>query len=456
MNQVLDRVYSLFTDISVRTLATLEVLRVVTPALIARLEGFAPYLKSATQVQLLLAQLHALSLQPLAVYIRLNVYHHYRECIAQKQFDGVRFRHLNATARRHTELVVTQFTDLLYEQCCVKYAAEQERVIAVLQRHVLTLEMESFPGALDQLHLLVAELKRHIPQDGTPALPGLDTTGRTIIDLAAFERRQMLRIAVPLLERKRECLEWTQGSLVSKVKVYGTRLWQQLRSLYTENSLSPPAKPVVSRQWEEHKEWPLGNECAICLSDECVRPHELLGCGHWFGLSCIREWVRVSLEEQQQVPVCPLCNTALPATLVEAYDYGYPLRWIVFQAWLQQQSTATVHACETHNCPGIHCALNGRQSIDTCVFCLKHYCFGCHVYHEGSGTQRCKQFQQWKLDNERVEESFQALLFNGTLKRCPQCREVTSKDGGCDHMTCKKCRHQYWWSTLTPYPDGAH
>lgn len=42
-------------------------------------------------------------------------------------------------------------------------------------------------------------------------------------------------------------------------------------------------------------------------------------------------------------------------------------------------------------------------------------------------------------------------LPNG-VKKCPRCKVRISKDGGCDHMTCAQCRHEFWWTTLAPYP----
>jgi hypothetical protein len=30
-------------------------------------------------------------------------------------------------------------------------------------------------------------------------------------------------------------------------------------------------------------------------------------------------------------------------------------------------------------------------------------------------------------------------------RRCPSCHCITVKDGGCEHMTCNQCSHDYIW-----------
>jgi hypothetical protein len=38
-----------------------------------------------------------------------------------------------------------------------------------------------------------------------------------------------------------------------------------------------------------------------------------------------------------------------------------------------------------------------------------------------------------------------------TCKRCPKCDVRITKDGGCDHMRCGLCSHEWWWSTGKSY-----
>jgi hypothetical protein len=42
-------------------------------------------------------------------------------------------------------------------------------------------------------------------------------------------------------------------------------------------------------------------------------------------------------------------------------------------------------------------------------------------------------------------------------KPCPKCGVNIEKQGGCDHMTCRKCHHNFCWQCLVPFtPNAQH
>ena len=37
-----------------------------------------------------------------------------------------------------------------------------------------------------------------------------------------------------------------------------------------------------------------------------------------------------------------------------------------------------------------------------------------------------------------------------SMHSCPGCRAIIEKNGGCNHMTCRRCQHQFYWCCGQP------
>lgn len=89
----------------------------------------------------------------------------------------------------------------------------------------------------------------------------------------------------------------------------------------------------------------------------------------------------------------------------------------------------------------------------------------CTSYMRGMSVQRSiaddeelvKRVEAGQLDaaylvcGER-DPSSQAVVTEFT-RPCPNCNAATEKNGGCDHMTCTVCKHQYWYSCSCVHPN---
>ena len=65
-----------------------------------------------------------------------------------------------------------------------------------------------------------------------------------------------------------------------------------------------------------------------------------------------------------------------------------------------------------------------------CCYCKKTCC----INHDGQGLARgCVSCQETYL-----------LERKGTYNRCPRCRHLIEKNGGCDHMACRCGQHFTW------------
>lgn len=91
-----------------------------------------------------------------------------------------------------------------------------------------------------------------------------------------------------------------------------------------------------------------------------------------------------------------------------------------------------------------------RQMFDTdqhesivgkCGDCSKRTCFICTSKEHSPAS--CAAMSMW-----RAKESDEGLTAAWTLvhtKPCSKCHSLIEKNEGCNHMTCRKCKHEFCW-----------
>ena len=90
-------------------------------------------------------------------------------------------------------------------------------------------------------------------------------------------------------------------------------------------------------------------------------------------------------------------------------------------------------------CPGI-----STKSLDAIVPTVKcsldhKFCFGCglDVDHQPA---ICPIVKLWL--KKCADDSETANWIQANTKECPKCQATIEKNGGCNHMTCKKCKYE--------------
>ena len=134
-------------------------------------------------------------------------------------------------------------------------------------------------------------------------------------------------------------------------------------------------------------------------------------------------------------------------TLVDRYE-----RYVLHREMEQMEEFIW---CSNPQCNGGQLNEGGAfNNIVTCYSCRQKTCFTHKVrWHEGL---TCKEYSR-SIDKDN-ETSQRWILTNS--KKCPKCPFRIEKNGGCDHMTCIKCRHEFCWSCLADFEpirrDGNH
>jgi len=184
--------------------------------------------------------------------------------------------------------------------------------------------------------------------------------------------------------------------------------------------------------------------------------YTLDNCDHRFCWNCISEYLNVKINEGQGLTVekigCPdpKCNKPLREsevkTIVGEELYNKYEKFIL-DSVLNQMSD--VRWCPKSGCGN---AMIGDPnnlmmvcSNPNCKFC---FCFKCK--EEWHADSSCEDYQKWKLENNEGEAKY-AEWVKQNARECPKCRAYIEKNGGCNHMTCKNCKHEFCWLCMGVY-----
>jgi hypothetical protein len=95
---------------------------------------------------------------------------------------------------------------------------------------------------------------------------------------------------------------------------------------------------------------------------------------------------------------------------------------------------------------------SGQLHYPNEYFCRKVICIKCKgetcsyhgiIWHTGL---TCHQY-----DGEKTVDNPSKKWIHRNTKQCPRCHRNIQKNGGCDHMACINCGHQFCWYCLADY-----
>ncbi|TKR67595.1 hypothetical protein L596_023724 [Steinernema carpocapsae] len=111
------------------------------------------------------------------------------------------------------------------------------------------------------------------------------------------------------------------------------------------------------------------------------------------------------------------------------------------------ESSYSLQQCAA-NCTNVFQSKVGDGSGVSCD-CGKTFCFNCSSDWHAPVT--CLHLKMWTKKCDDDSETTKWL--NANTKDCPECRRVIMKDGGCNHMICKRCSYEFCWVCLGPWNE---
>ena len=161
--------------------------------------------------------------------------------------------------------------------------------------------------------------------------------------------------------------------------------------------------------------------CKICLDrfDQIKRLIKTLPCGHTYCRKCIATYARDKAKEYGTNFLCPDCNEPFePKGLVGK-------QWLT--QWEKRKKALGKVVCPQPGCPG---EILGR----TCLRCRHLICTFClEELHDGPCKEGIVKNIIYKINK---------------TKQCPKCGVNIEKNGGCNHMTCQSCGHEFNWDDV--------
>ena len=110
--------------------------------------------------------------------------------------------------------------------------------------------------------------------------------------------------------------------------------------------------------------------------------------------------------------------------------------------------------CPAPNCEyAVECHVSSAQ-LDHIVptvrcGCGHSFCFGCGL----ADHQPCLCHLVKKWIKKCKDDSETANWISANTKECSRCNSTIEKNGGCNHMTCRKCAYEFCWICMGPWSE---
>eukprot|EP00741_Cyanophora_paradoxa_P011402 tig00020556_g11013.t1 len=179
--------------------------------------------------------------------------------------------------------------------------------------------------------------------------------------------------------------------------------------------------------------------CGVCFDSEVSIRNP---CGHGFCDACWKQFLTIKIDEGEKAITCAAfkCKARVPdSTIEKAVEPSTYQKYKSFLARSFVDDNPNAKWCPAANCGR---AINNppNKSAVKCD-CGHTFCF--HCMNESHAPARCHDVKLWYQKCKDDSETYNWLSAN--TQDCPQCKSAIEKNGGCNHMTCKKCKFEFCW-----------
>ncbi|RKP34384.1 hypothetical protein BJ085DRAFT_21418 [Dimargaris cristalligena] len=292
----------------------------------------------------------------------------------------------------------------------------------------------------------------HRPGDKSPSQ--VDFVVRTPADLVRIQRQEAAEIcnvfgmSMAHATMMLRTMRWNREKLIERYIDDAERV---LRDAGIADIETDAARPTVL---------PLRHQlCEICFSNEPNVPMYALACDHAFCVECYNEYLSHKIQDEGLSARIQCPGTRCPNVVDEpsVEMLAHPVDYVKFQRLLLRSFVDENQVMKWCPAPGCEYAVEchtPQSALDSTVPTVKcrcghEFCFGCgYANHQPC---ICNLTQLWL--RKCMDDSETSTWISVNTKECSRCRSIIEKNGGCNHMTCRKCSYEFCWVCMGPWAE---
>ncbi|TVY73537.1 E3 ubiquitin-protein ligase dbl4, partial [Lachnellula suecica] len=194
-----------------------------------------------------------------------------------------------------------------------------------------------------------------------------------------------------------------------------------------------------------------GFMCDICCEDEEGLKSFAMKCGHRFCINCYTQYLSQKIKEEGEAAriQCPAdgCKRVMDSRsldLLVGAELQQRYHELLTRTYVEDKDQ--LKWCPAPDCQNaIECGIKKSdllRVVPTVACDCKHrFCFGCILADHQPAP--CDLVKMWL--KKCADDSETANWISANTKECPKCNSTIEKNGGCNHMTCRKCKHEFCW-----------
>ncbi|KAG1153320.1 hypothetical protein G6F37_010461 [Rhizopus arrhizus] len=198
--------------------------------------------------------------------------------------------------------------------------------------------------------------------------------------------------------------------------------------------------------------------CDICCDDSGEMDTVCISCEHRFCKNCYTQYLYQKIREGESRRIqCPESECTL---IVDEKTVELLVDKVTFAKYRELLNRTFVDDNDFLKwCPAPDCEYAVECNIPSTSLtsvvptvecnCSHRFCFGCTLNDHQPCI--CALVNKWLKKCE--DDSETANWISANTKECPKCHSTIEKNGGCNHMTCRKCKYEFCWVCMGPWSE---